>query len=100
MRDVKSEIKPKRALGTLSMKRKFTGNLPTRKQSKSENDSPNKSASQRKIISIKIIIEFLIFKDIEYLILITCFFFLDNLLCCKACSGRVKLKKKFNVAYF
>lgn len=89
----KCEMKPKRASGKRSKKRKFTGNMHTRKQINFENaDSVlNESASGRKL-SANIDTQDhknCNFKGYRVVDINLMFSFLQKFLCCKTCGGEI-----------
>lgn len=89
-----SENTPKRASGIRPKKRKFTGNIHTRKLTKIENDSLNNSASQRKLSVNKEIEYNSSFEGYRIMDVSHMFSILEKFLCCKACGGEVSITEE------
>lgn len=102
MNSAENEIKPKRASGKRSKKRKFTGNRFTKKQKQSDfknEDSGilNQSASQKKLNFTPCTSN--MEKDCDFngyrIIDIDALFpYLKKILCCKVCGGEICLMEE------
>lgn len=92
MDDMKDNIKPKRASGKRNRKRKFTGNVYTRKVC--EIAKMNESASGRKLDVNLSEVEDANFKGYSIIDIELLFSHLEKYLCCKTCGGGVALNEQ------
>lgn len=95
MNSAEEASKPKRASGKRNKKRKFTGNIYTRKQKEVDNVNLDESSSRKKL---KMTVDEVCdeessskFSGYRIIDINQMFSFIENFLCCKMCGGNVNL---------